>query len=119
MAPLEKRPLGRNGPLVSKQGLGCMGLSGLYASALELTEEQKIAFLKKAVSEGVTLFNSANIYVGPTGHNEVRQTARAHRASERAGRRAARGTVAPAPALSVAVLPRARPAWGGRTVGGS
>jgi len=67
-----KRKLGVLGD-VSAMGLGCMGLTWAYASALEGTLEEKEAFVRAAHDRGVTLFNSANIYTGgPHGHNEVR-----------------------------------------------
>lgn len=32
-----------------------------YSSANEMTEEEKIAFLKSALAEGITLYNTANL----------------------------------------------------------
>lgn len=51
-------------------GLGCMGLSWAYASALAGTVDEKESLVREALGLGCTLFNTANIYVGPQGHNE-------------------------------------------------
>ncbi len=65
MATINRKPFGTTGAHVSAQGLGCMGLSWAYASALEGNVADKEEFLRQALNEGITLFNSANIYVGP------------------------------------------------------
>lgn len=68
MAPsaLPIRPLGKQGLHASAQGLGCMSLSkGMYHDASNLgPEEDRIAVIHKALSSGVTLLNTADLY-GP------------------------------------------------------
>ncbi|KAI5678575.1 hypothetical protein M9H77_09525 [Catharanthus roseus] len=46
--------------LVSKLGLGCMGLSGCYNDPLP--EEEGIAVIKEAFNCGITFFDTADIY---------------------------------------------------------
>ncbi|KAL7110710.1 hypothetical protein ACP275_05G042600 [Erythranthe tilingii] len=52
--------LGSQGLEVSKIGYGCMGLTGMYNSALPL--EEGIEILKEAFSQGITLFDTADVY---------------------------------------------------------
>lgn len=54
--------LGSQGLEVSKQGLGCMGMSGLYGSAKP--EEDMIALIRHAVDSGVTFLDTSDMY-GP------------------------------------------------------
>ena len=51
---------------VSAQGLGCMGMSGVYGKP---DWEASIATIRRAVDLGVTLLDTADIY--GSGHNEV------------------------------------------------
>jgi aryl-alcohol dehydrogenase-like predicted oxidoreductase len=63
---------------VSAQGLGCMGMSEWYGAA---DWDESIATIHKALDEGVTLLDTANVY--GSGHNEVLVgRAIAHRRSE-------------------------------------
>jgi len=68
MAPnaLPIRPLGKQGLRAAAQGFGCMSLSkGMYHDADNLgPEEDRIAVIRKALSSGVTLLNTADMY-GP------------------------------------------------------
>ena len=68
MAPntLPTRPLGKQGLRAAAQGFGCMSLSkGMYHDADNLgPEEDRIAVIRKALSIGVTLLNTADLY-GP------------------------------------------------------
>lgn len=57
---MEKRTLGRGGLEVSAIGLGCMGLSHGYGSAV--AEQDGIALIREAVERGVTLFDTAEVY---------------------------------------------------------
>jgi aryl-alcohol dehydrogenase-like predicted oxidoreductase len=66
-APMETRKLGRQGLEVSALGLGCMGMSGIYATGADEIECE--ATLLAAVDAGVTLFDTAEVY-GPY-RNEV------------------------------------------------
>jgi aryl-alcohol dehydrogenase-like predicted oxidoreductase len=51
------------GPL-SKQGFGCMGMSAFYTSARTTSEESNINVFRTALTNGVTVFNTATFY-GP------------------------------------------------------
>ncbi|MEE4481587.1 aldo/keto reductase [Serratia ficaria] len=59
---MQKRKLGGSGLEVSALGLGCMGLSFGYGPAAE--KGQAIALIRAAVDQGVTFFDTAEIY-GP------------------------------------------------------
>jgi len=63
---MEMRALGKNGPLVSALGLGCMGMSGLYGRA---DETESIATIHAALEAGITLFDTGDFY--GMGHNEI------------------------------------------------
>lgn len=56
---LSKARLGQAGPLVGVQGLGCMGMSEFYGDTNAL---QARATLDRALSLGVTLFDTADMY---------------------------------------------------------
>jgi aryl-alcohol dehydrogenase-like predicted oxidoreductase len=58
---METRMLGRNGPLVSALGLGCMGMSAFYGAR---DDAESIATLHHALEQGITFFDTADIY-GP------------------------------------------------------
>jgi len=60
-----KRQLGRNGPIVSLMGLGCMGMSEFYGS---VNLHDCIATLDRALELGCNFFDTASIY--GLGHNE-------------------------------------------------
>jgi aryl-alcohol dehydrogenase-like predicted oxidoreductase len=59
---MKKRNLGNSGLEVSALGLGCMGLSHGYGSAVE--KRDGIALIRTAVERGVTFFDTAEVY-GP------------------------------------------------------
>ncbi len=65
---MQKRRLGRSGLEVSALGLGCMGLSSGYGPATE--KSAAIALIRKAVDQGVTLFDTAEVY-GPFANEEL------------------------------------------------
>jgi aryl-alcohol dehydrogenase-like predicted oxidoreductase len=67
-APMETRKLGRQGLEVSALGLGCMGMSGVYATGADSAECE--ATLLAAVDAGVTLFDTAEVY-GPWRNEEL------------------------------------------------
>jgi len=69
---MQKRYLGKNGPEVSALGLGCMGLSFSYGRMTEKTEA--VALVRAAYDEGVTFFDTAEIY-GPWINEDVVGTA--------------------------------------------
>ena len=64
---MKKRKLG-NDLEVSTLGLGCMGLSFGYGPATE--KQDAIALIRAAVDEGVTFFDTAEVY-GPFANEEV------------------------------------------------
>ncbi|KAJ3669894.1 hypothetical protein LUZ60_010218 [Juncus effusus] len=59
---LPRVKLGSQGLEVSKLGFGCMGLSGVYS--LPVSDEDGIAIIKYAFDNGITFFDTADIY-GP------------------------------------------------------
>src|SRR6187551_846486 len=60
------RNLGKNGPLVSDIGLGCMGMSDLYGPA---DDTESTATIHAALDAGVTLLDTGDYY--GMGHNEL------------------------------------------------
>jgi aryl-alcohol dehydrogenase-like predicted oxidoreductase len=63
--PVGPRPLGRQGLVVSRLGLGCMGMSQSYGPA---DRTESIATIRRALDLGVTLLDTAALY--GDGHNE-------------------------------------------------
>ena len=63
---MEQRQLGKNGPLVSAIGLGCMSMSQSYGTR---DDEESIRAVHRALDLGVTFFDTAAIY--GEGHNET------------------------------------------------
>jgi aryl-alcohol dehydrogenase-like predicted oxidoreductase len=62
---MQKRKLGTNGPLVSAQGLGCMGMSISYG---EPNDEESIATIHHALELGINFIVTSDAYGG--GVNE-------------------------------------------------
>jgi aryl-alcohol dehydrogenase-like predicted oxidoreductase len=62
---LPQRALGRTGPTVSAQGLGCMGMSFAYGTP---DHDEAVATIDRALELGVTFFDTADMY--GFGHNE-------------------------------------------------
>ncbi|CAK7238647.1 MAG: hypothetical protein STHCBS139747_000065 [Sporothrix thermara] len=60
MSAIESRPLGKNGPLLPRIGLGLMNNSGGY-NAIP-SDEERMAFLDKAFAIGERLWDTADIY---------------------------------------------------------
>ncbi|MBT2458239.1 aldo/keto reductase [Streptomyces sp. ISL-87] len=56
---IEKAELGKGGPVVGVQGLGCMGMSEFYGATDESVAR---ATLDRALDAGVTLFDTADAY---------------------------------------------------------
>src|SRR5580704_13207936 len=59
---MQKRRLGNSGLEVSALGHGCMGMSFGYGPAGE--EKEMIALIRSAVDQGITFFDTAEVY-GP------------------------------------------------------
>jgi aryl-alcohol dehydrogenase-like predicted oxidoreductase len=62
---MKKRRLGAGGPEISALGLGCMGMSEFYGAR---DDAESRATLERALEEGVTFFDTADIY--GSGENE-------------------------------------------------
>jgi aryl-alcohol dehydrogenase-like predicted oxidoreductase len=56
---MQQRKLGRHGPMVPAQGLGCMGMSILYG---EPDDEESIATIRRALDLGVNLIVTSDAY---------------------------------------------------------
>ena len=65
---MQKRKLGKNGLEVSALGLGCMGMS--YAYGVIPDKKEMISLIHKAVENGVTFFDTAEMY-GPFTNEEL------------------------------------------------
>jgi aryl-alcohol dehydrogenase-like predicted oxidoreductase len=65
---MQKRRLGAGGLEVSALGLGCMGMSFSYGPAAD--RKEMIGLLRAAAEQGVTLFDTAEVY-GPYVNEEL------------------------------------------------
>lgn len=65
---MKKRKLGKNGLEVSELGLGCMGLSFGYGPAV--SKQDGIALIRAAFEQGVTFFDTAEVY-GPLENEKL------------------------------------------------
>ncbi len=65
---MKTRKLGKSNLEVSAIGLGCMGMSFGYGPAADKTE--MISLIRKAVEQGVTFFDTAEVY-GPFTNEEL------------------------------------------------
>jgi aryl-alcohol dehydrogenase-like predicted oxidoreductase len=65
---MKMRTLGRNGPLVSGIGLGCMRMSN-FAGPKASTDEEGIATIQAALDAGINFLNTGDFY--GMGHNEL------------------------------------------------
>jgi aryl-alcohol dehydrogenase-like predicted oxidoreductase len=63
---IETTTLGRGGPVVSRAGLGLMGMSGIYGQA---DVQESLATIHAAVDAGITLLDTGDFY--GMGHNEL------------------------------------------------
>jgi aryl-alcohol dehydrogenase-like predicted oxidoreductase len=63
---MKQRQLGKKGPNVSALGLGCMGMSCFYGKK---DESSGLRVIQKAYENGVTLFDTADMY--GNGANEI------------------------------------------------
>lgn len=62
---MQTRQLGSDGPMVSALGLGCMGMTPIYATP---DPDEAIATIRAAVDAGITMIDTADMYSG--GKNE-------------------------------------------------
>ena len=63
---MQTTTLGRGGPVVSRAGLGLMGMSGIYGRA---DDAESLATIRAAVDAGITLLDTGDFY--GMGHNEL------------------------------------------------
>jgi aryl-alcohol dehydrogenase-like predicted oxidoreductase len=75
---MEYQPLGRNGPRVSRLGLGCMGMSEFYAGR---NEADSIAAIHRALDLGINFLDTADMY-GSGANEELVGRAIRHRRDE-------------------------------------
>src|SRR5215217_4878885 len=67
---MKQRTLGSNGLAVSEIGLGCMSLTGAYGNTGGPSREDAITLIRHAVDQGVTFFDTAEVY-GPFSNEEI------------------------------------------------
>ncbi len=65
---MQKRKLGNEGLEVSAIGLGCMGMTFSYVPFPE--KKDMIVLMNKAIEQGVTFFDTAEVY-GPYNNEEL------------------------------------------------
>ena len=63
---IQTTTLGRGGPVVSRAGLGLMGMSGIYGRA---DDQESLATIHAALDAGITLLDTGDFY--GMGHNEL------------------------------------------------
>jgi aryl-alcohol dehydrogenase-like predicted oxidoreductase len=68
MTTITKINLGKNGPLVSKLGLGCMRMSPVWGGPAR-DENESIATIQMALDNGINFLNTGDFY--GAGHNEL------------------------------------------------
>ncbi|HWV65760.1 aldo/keto reductase, partial [Chitinophaga sp.] len=68
MTTITKIALGKNGPMVSKLGLGCMRMSPVWGSK-GADENESIATIQAALDNGINFLNTGDFY--GSGHNEL------------------------------------------------
>ncbi|QHT71516.1 aldo/keto reductase [Rhodocytophaga rosea] len=68
MKNITKITLGKNGPVVSKLGLGCMRMSSVWGSPVN-DESESIATIGMALDSGINFLNTGDFY--GSGHNEL------------------------------------------------
>lgn len=64
---MDTRSLGRQGLVVSAQGLGCMGMSEFYAGR---DDAESVATIRRALDLGITFLDTADMY-GPWKNEEL------------------------------------------------
>jgi aryl-alcohol dehydrogenase-like predicted oxidoreductase len=63
---MQRRTLGKTGPIVSELGLGCMGMSGMYGPS---DRAESLATIHTALDQGINLLDTGDFY--GMGHNEM------------------------------------------------
>ncbi|MDV6235885.1 aldo/keto reductase [Leptospira ellisii] len=66
---MKQKSLGKNGPLVSQVGLGCMGMSDFYGTKETRNRAESIRTIHAALDSGINLLNTGDFY--GIGHNEL------------------------------------------------
>src|ERR1700743_1656704 len=68
MTTIKKIALGKNGPLLSKLGLGCMRMSSVWGGPTR-DENESVATIQAALDNGINFLNTGDFY--GHGHNEL------------------------------------------------
>ncbi|MBD8081301.1 aldo/keto reductase [Chryseobacterium caseinilyticum] len=68
MSAIKKITLGKDGPLVSNLGLGCMRMSSIWGGSTP-DEAESIATIHQALDSGINFLNTGDFY--GAGHNEM------------------------------------------------
>src|ERR1035437_7504820 len=73
---MKTRKLGKNGPMVSALGLGCMGMTGIYGEA---NDAESIATIHRAIDLGMNLIVTSDAYGAGANEDLVGRAIRGRR----------------------------------------